>query len=181
MTPRPFGFLFVEFLWHFRLLKAAACPLLSSTCYFPTAAPLHSTSPIMCFWQTYEPEIIYSATGMCSLCGNNPPERTVWGRVNTLLTKSSWPTLMTYGVGCVFSHAPTADLWLANGNKVPTNIISSQGHTQELNKEQKERRWKKWVRTGVKQVGLGARGPKLQKTRGQFTLQAPLHTYTPAS
>lgn len=44
-----FDFLLVEFLWHRRLSKAAACPLFPPTCYYPRALPYaqHKPNPVL--------------------------------------------------------------------------------------------------------------------------------------
>lgn len=80
---------------------------------------------------------------MCALFGKRAPQGTVAGKGEYRAPACSWPTVREHlrSVCWPNSHAPTADLWLANGNEVPTKIISpesSQGHTQELNKEQKK-------------------------------------------
>ena len=77
-----------------------------------------------------------------------------------------------------------ADLWLANGNKVPTKIISQsrgQGHTQELKKRLKKGEERSECALLSDVVGLGAEGSPLQEKGGQCTLQASAHTSTTES
>lgn len=120
----PFGFLLVEFLWHLRLLKgsdlSSASPLemqfsqsSPSTQHKPNHVLLTKTARYRLFilFQVCVPFAVREPQKARCEEGWIPGSHDQWAHIKREdLQSMCW----------LNRHAPTADLWLANGNKVPT-------------------------------------------------------------
>lgn len=120
---------------------------------------------------------------MCALFGKRAPQGTVAGKGEYRAPACSWPTVREHlrSVCWPNSHAPTADLWLANGNEVPTKIISpSRARDTPRNLIRSKRKEMKEVSAHWCQTcRAGSEGAHCcRETGGQLTLQAPSHTST---
>lgn len=128
---------------------------------FPTAAPLYpSQAPSCVSDKNTEARNLYQAQVCAPLCGSRSPE----GR-----TRSGALTPAVITRACVFRcvqsrHAPTADLWLANGNKVLTKMISVSG-AEDTPRKPKERKRSECA-SGSNVFG----GPLLQEKRAGSAL-----------